>query len=91
MRLTIIKSDGFVSIDGKGYSEIDLSSLPDDVHAVQWYDDEGEVEIKDNKGRIVENKPITSIDDYLFVIPLWEAAKESHLDNENRIQAELPS
>jgi hypothetical protein len=77
MRITIIPEDGRVSINGVGYSGIDLSLIDSSIHAIQWYDTEGEVEIKDARGRMVENRVIYSFDDFAFVIPLWEAAKEA--------------
>jgi len=77
MRITIIPEDSTVSIDGVGYNGLDLSAIDPSVHAVQWYDTEGEVEIKDARGRMVENREITSFDDFAFVIPLWEAAAEA--------------
>jgi hypothetical protein len=76
MRLTIIKEDGFVSVDNDGYNGIDLSAIDTSIHAIQWYETYGDVEIKDSKNRIIENKEITSIDEYLFVIPLWQEAKD---------------
>jgi hypothetical protein len=75
MRITIIPEDGRVSINGVGYNGLDLSAIDPSVHAVQWYDTEGEVEIKDARGRMVENRVIDSFDEFAFVIPLWEAAK----------------
>ena len=84
MRLTIIKNDGFVSIDGEGYLGIDLTELDESVNAVQWYDTYGEVEIKDSRNRIIENKEITNIDDYLFVVSLWQEKKDEEIENENR-------
>jgi len=84
MRLTIIKNDGYVSIDGVGYLDINLSSLDKSVNAVQWYNTDGEVEIKDNRNRIIENKEITNIDEYLFVVPLWQEKKDEAIANENR-------
>jgi hypothetical protein len=75
MRITVIPQDGVVSIDGESYAGIDLSNLDSTVHAIQWHDTEGEVEIKDARGRMVENREITSFDEFASVIPLWEAAK----------------
>lgn len=75
MRVTIIPQDGLVSIDGIGYGELDLSTIDTSIHAVQWYETEGELEIKDARGRIIENREITSFDEFAFVVPLWEAAK----------------
>ena len=86
MRLTIIKNDGYVAIDGEGYLGINLSSLDESVSAVQWYDTYGEAEIKDSRNRIIENKELTNIDDYLFVIPLWQAKKDEVIENENRAE-----
>jgi len=95
MRLTIIKEDGFVSVDNEGYSGIDLSTINDNIHAIQWYEIYGDVEIKNEKGQIVENKQITNIDEYLFVISLWQAEKDKFtmlkLENENRTKIKLPT
>ena len=75
MKITIIPEDSTVSIDGVGCNGLDLSSLNSNIHAVQWYGTEGDVEIKDARGRMVENRAINSFDEFAFVIPLWEAAK----------------
>lgn len=72
MRVTIIPVDGFVSIDGKGYSGLNLSFLSANTHAIQWYGTEGEIELKDDKGKIIENKKITSIDEFKNVIDVWQ-------------------
>jgi hypothetical protein len=44
MKLTIIREDGAVYKDGYSYSGLDLSSVPANVHALQWYETEGEIE-----------------------------------------------
>jgi len=75
MKITVIPTNGSISIDGEVHHKIDLSSLDPTIHAIQWYDTEGEVEIKDARGRIVENRKITSFDEFAFVIPLWESVK----------------
>jgi hypothetical protein len=56
-RITVIKSDGFVAIDGEGYLKCDVSFLDDTVHAIQWYDTDGEIERKDARGRIRARSP----------------------------------
>lgn len=50
MRLTIIPQDKFIRIDDVmlGNIQEDLSWIPSDVHAVQWYDTWGEVEYNGN-------------------------------------------
>lgn len=80
MRLTIIRSDGFISVDGTGYT-VDLSTLDSTVHAVQWYDTQGEIEYTDLRGRIVENVEITSIDTFQYVISLWQEKHQQSLQN----------
>ena len=76
MRVTIIPVDGFVSVDGEGFAGLDLSSIDASVHAVQWYGEAGEVEIKDvATGKIKENQEIASFSEYEFVVGLWQAAK----------------
>lgn len=49
MRLTIISSDKTICIDGQCISGIeqDLSWIPTNIHALQWYDTYGEVEYND--------------------------------------------
>ena len=91
MRLTIVKNDGYVAIEGEGYLDIDLSTIDTNINAIQWYDTYGEVEIKDNRNRIIENKDLTNIDDYLFVVPLWQAKKDEAIENENRAEVKLPT
>ena len=50
MKITIIPSDKSIGIDGEFLLEIeqDFSWIPENVHAVQWYDTWGEVEYKDS-------------------------------------------
>ena len=81
MRVIIVPSDGMVSIDGKEYTDIDLAFIPNNVHAVQWYDTFGEVEICDQYGRILENQPITSLDDYQLALDRWEQRRIEMLNN----------
>ena len=49
MRLTIIPSDKAIVIDGEFFLNIgeDLSWIPSNVHALQWYDTWGELEFND--------------------------------------------
>jgi hypothetical protein len=76
MRVTIIPVDGFVSVDGEALSGLDLSSIDASIHAVQWYGETGEVEIKDvATGKIKENREITSFSEYEFVIELLQTTK----------------
>ena len=76
MRLIIIPADGYVSIDNVGFCELDLSFIDASVHAVQWYETHGEIEVKDPiTGRMIANDVITSIDAFQPAVALWQAAK----------------
>lgn len=80
MRLTIIRSDGFVSIDGKGYSGLNLSLLDNNIHAIQWTDTSGVVEyIETGNGRPA-NKIITDLNLCYPAITAWEKAYEEELN-----------
>ena len=77
MRLTIIPDDGFVSIDGIGFSGIDLSFMEKKIHAVQWYGSRGEIEIRELEfNKIIQNKVIDSIDEFQNVINKWHEEKQ---------------
>ena len=77
MRVTIIPADGFVSVNGEGYGQLDLSSMASDIHALQWYETEGELEVKDARGRVVENRPIDSLEPYQLALDAWQLGKEA--------------
>ena len=64
MKLTIIRDMGLVHVDGRGHDELDLSSVPAEVHAVQWDGTNGEIEYVGND---VPNDSITSL-------PSWAQA-----------------
>jgi hypothetical protein len=69
--LTIIKSDKSVSVDGRGISNIDCSSLASNVHAIQFDGSNGFEEYNDG----TENKAITSISAYSAITDLYNTAK----------------
>jgi hypothetical protein len=78
MRLTIVRDDGRVNIDGISFSGLDLTFIDAAIHAVQWYDTHGEVEIKDpTTGRMLVNELITSIETFQPAIALWQAEKKA--------------
>jgi hypothetical protein len=71
MRITIIPSDSLVIVDGKSVSNLDLSAIPTHIHAIQWYDKEGEIEWVDELGRLIKNETIVSFDEFQWVIDAW--------------------
>lgn len=76
MRLTLIPSDKFVSIDGEKLLKIeqDFSWIPENVHAVQWYDTWGEVEYNDGTHNL-------KIDE----LGIFEQAVTDHANEKQRI------
>ena len=88
MRVTIIPVDGFVSVDGEGYSGLDLAFMNSDIHALQWYETEGDIERKDSRGRIVSNEAITDLTPYQPALVAWQAAKDEAAQVELERQAE---
>lgn len=75
-RFTIIKRDQFVSVDGKGKTPVDFL-LPDEVHAVQWYGQYGEIEFEpifDGQTIIKpENQIISDFEQFQPVLDAWAA------------------
>ena len=87
MRVIILPKEGTVTIDGEGLGEIDMSKVPDDIHALQWYDTRGEIEYIDNPDDDVEGKPNKLIDK----LPAWankltkdHAKKKKEIEEENK-------
>ena len=67
MRVIILPKDGTVSVDGEGLGDFDMTKVSDDIHALQWYGDRGEIEYIDNPDDDVEGKPNKFIDK----LPAW--------------------
>ena len=95
MRLTIIPCDKSVYIDGVAYLDIDMTWISEiegkQVHAVQWYDGEGEVEFVGN----FENLKIKKLGVFEQAIELWNAKKtesdkleQQRLEEEERLKKE---
>ena len=67
MKLTIIRTDGAVYKDGVSFSGLDLSSIPANVHALQFNDasNAGWIEfVQDDFGDKPANEKITAL-------PVW--------------------
>lgn len=73
MQVTIIPSDGFVSVDGKGYSGLSLSVDPS-IHAVQFDGAHGWIEFCDTPDGKPQNEPIEAIDPFQLAIDAWTLA-----------------
>lgn len=88
MRLIIIPSDNKISIDGEPITGCDMSwvpefvgditGVPQKVHAVQWYDDHGEIELVTRDSNI----PITELG-------IFEQAVSIHAEKKAAIAEEV--
>ena len=88
MRLIIIPSENKISIDGEPIEGCDVSWVPEfvgditgvsqKVHAVQWYDDHGEIELQSHDLAI----PITELG-------IFEQAIAKHAERKLQIQIEI--
>jgi len=76
MRVSIIKEDGTVVKDGVAYTDLDLSALPDNFHALQWDTSSGDLETKD-VNNIPSNTAISDLSPYQFCLDAWQAAYDA--------------
>lgn len=77
MRVTIVRSDNIVIVDGKPL-RVDCSSVNADIHAVQWSDTVGEIEYETGAGGDRHpNAVITDISPFQPIIDLWTAANSA--------------
>lgn len=79
MRVTIIPSDTWVSIDGVGYTGVDVSSVPADIHAVQFNNGTGWIEyIPLANGTQPANTPLDSVAQFQAVLDSWAQVDYTH-------------
>ena len=76
MRVSIIKEDGTVVKDGVAYTDLDLSALPSEFHALQWDTDSGNLETKDSNNTPI-NAPVSDLSPYQFCLDAWHAAYDA--------------
>ena len=85
MKLTIIHADGTVYKNSVSYSGLDLSSIPTNVHALQFNDDvnAGWIEFtQDDFGDKAPNENITSLPAWaITAITKWDEAKAAEEEN----------
>jgi hypothetical protein len=85
MRLTVIYDDHYISVDGYGIHFVDNWPFDEEnIHAIQWYDDHGELEYKNTD-------PNLQFTDYIRVekyLTHFDREKERILEEERRLQEE---
>jgi hypothetical protein len=74
-RVIVVPSDKLCTIDGVTVTDMDMSSVPANLHAVQWYGTWGEEEYMDLETRRMQpNVRITSLDAYAQLFTAFDAA-----------------
>jgi hypothetical protein len=75
MKLTIIPSDKAVYKDNKSYSDLTLSGIPSDVHALQWNNDAGWIEYKNHAK---PNESISSLPQWANdAVAVWQTTYDA--------------
>lgn len=91
MLISIIKNDNTVVVNGKGFSGIDMSCVPDGVTAIQWYGTFGEMEHPMVDGVKPMNTRIDSISQFEELISAWvikDEAEKNYVDPDPEITLE---
>lgn len=89
MRVTIIRDDNTVLVDGEAYA-VDCSSFPADFHALQWEGISGEVEYRTvvcSHCNTRSKKPNLFVNDmtpYLPYVDAWTKAKQAAIEEIRR-------
>lgn len=68
MRITIIRDDGVVGVDGL-FRQVDLSALPPEIRAIQWNGVSGHIEY-DNAA----NASLEAITAFQWIVDRWATA-----------------
>jgi hypothetical protein len=75
MKISIIKPDSTVTIDGLGFDSLDLSIVPSTTHAIQFNTATSIGHVEYNDG--TANEAITSIAAYQSIIDAWQVVKDA--------------
>lgn len=76
MKITVLNNDNAIGFDGIFYDGLDFSSVPDNLHALQWNGIKGEIEFyEDADGVKPPNEKITDLPNWVMPLkPQWDAA-----------------
>lgn len=80
MKLTIIKNDKAVYVDGYSFDGLDLSAIPENVHALQWNNNLGWIEFVENDDFTrPPNEKIEQLPSWANIaVARWTEAKEEY-------------
>lgn len=83
MRVKVIYDDKFISVDGKGMFFAENWPFDEtDIHAIQWYDDHGELEYKSRE----PNKELKSMKDILKYVKFYQEEYDKWLEKQRLLE-----
>lgn len=91
MRITVVVENGFVAVDGRGFSNLELPSLGQTIRAVQWFGTYGDIEHHDPVTKnIVRNERFEDASLLDGCVAVWQRAceDEAALEEQRRIEEE---
>lgn len=90
MRVTIVKPDNYVAVDGHVLA-VDCSSLPEDVHAIVWEGDRGFIQfVSAGPTNTKPNEPLKSFAPYRAFVRDWaEARARKAVSRVDEIEAQI--
>ncbi len=78
MRITVVVENGFVAVDGRGFSNLELPSLGQTIRAVQWFGPYGDIEHHDPVTKsIVRNEHFEDASILDACVTVWQRACET--------------
>jgi hypothetical protein len=88
MRVSILVDDNVVVVDGQSQIIDCLPLIKQNIHAVQWYDTEGEVEYRKTNvfGNREPNLHITDFTPYQSYVDLWHIIDKDKKEEEERLK-----
>ena len=89
MRVSIIREDNSVTVDGVALA-IDCTDLWAMIHAIQWKDNEGEIEfVPDADGRRMANLKIYAMTQFQYLVDRFNIERERlHVEAEKKKRAD---
>lgn len=78
MKITIINKDKAVYKDNKSFNNLNLLTVPSNIHALQWNETQGHIEFNDNTPNEIITELPSWVNDCLIE---WETANTNELNN----------
>lgn len=85
IKLTVIPSDKTIYVDGTALFDFDLSFVPENIHALQWGNNSGWIECKDEPNEVLEDLP----DWAMQCVSLWQTKLDA-IHNPAPVEPTLP-